>query len=131
MSSFAQTNTGDLDISSGNLRVEQSISQCTAWKLSNLFGMFKGEWFLDQRQGVPYFQYVMISNPKLSLIGNIFRKVCLSAPGVASVSSIQLDFTPRARTLVATIQAQTNEGATLTGGVGKPFIITTQPTGTA
>ena len=63
MSAFAQTPTGDLDISTGNLRVEQSISQCTAWKLSNLFGMFKGEWFLDQRQGVPYFQYVLSATP--------------------------------------------------------------------
>lgn len=124
MSAFAQTPSGDLDISTGNLQVNQSIAQCTAWKLSNLFGFFKGEWFLDQRQGVPYFQYVMVSNPQLRLIGNLFRLVALSAPGVASVTAVQLDFTPRARTLVATIACQTNEGATLTGGIGVPFVIT-------
>ena len=61
----------------------------------------------------------------------MFRQVCMSAPGVASVSNIQLDFTPRVRTLVATIQAQTDEGATITGGVGQPFIITTQPPASA
>jgi hypothetical protein len=130
MSALNQTTTGDLDISTGNLVVNQSISQTTAWKLSNLFGFFKGEWFLDQRQGVPYFQYVMVSNPNLNLIGNIFRAVCMSAPGVASVSDVQLDFTPRTRSLIATIQAQTNEGATLTGGIGTPFVIT-QPVGSS
>ena len=125
MSAFAQTPTGDLDISTGNLAVETNVAQCTAWKLSNLFGFFKGEWFMDTRQGVPYFQYVLVSNPNLSLIGNLFQQVCMSAPGVASVTSIGLDFTPRFRTLVASIVAQTNDGATLTGGIGQPFVVTT------
>lgn len=130
MSAFAQTPTGDLDISSGNLVVEQSISQCTAWKLSNLFGFFKGEWFLDGRQGVPYFQYVLVSNPSLPLIGNIFRQVCMAAPGVASVTNMGLDFTPRTRSLAVDIAVQTNEGAVIQGGVGKPFVVT-QQAGTA
>lgn len=115
-----------MDISTGNLRVEEDVAQVTAWKLSNLFGLFKGEWFLDGRQGVPYFQYVLVSNPNLSLIANMFREVAMSAPGVASVSDIGLDFTPRTRTLVASIQAQTNDGAQLVGGIGKPFIVASQ-----
>ena len=126
MAAFAQTVTGDLDISSGNLAVVDDVAQCTAWKLSNLFGFFKGEWFLDQRQGVPYFQYVLVSNPNLALIGNIFQQVCKSAPGVASVSAIGLSLISRARTLVADIQCKTNDGAVLVGGVGTPFIVQTQ-----
>lgn len=128
MSAFAQTTTGDLDLSTGNLRLETNVAQVTAWKLSNLFGMFKGEWFLDQRVGVPYFQYVMVSNPNLRLIGNIFTQVALAAPGVASVSDVSLNFTPRNRTLDVEIAAQTNEGVTLIGGIGKPFIVI-QPVG--
>lgn len=130
MSAFAQTTTGDLDISSGNLVVSQDVAQVTAWKLSNLFGLFKGEWFLDKRIGVPYFQYVFVSNPQLGIIGSVFKKVCMSAPGVASVTSIALDYVAKARTLVATIVCQTDEGAVLTGGLGAPFIIT-QPVASA
>jgi hypothetical protein len=128
VSAFAQTDDGDLDISTGNLRVVTDVATITAAKLSNLFGLFKGEWFLDGRQGVPYFQYVMVSNPNLSLIANLFRQVALAAPGVATVMSVDLDFTPKLRTLVAKIQAKTNDGATLEGGIGKPFIVT-QPAG--
>ena len=123
MSALAQTSIGDLDISSGNLQVESSVAQVTAWKLSNLFAFFKGEWFLDQRQGVPYFQYVFVSNPSLAVIGNLFRQVCQGAPGVASVTSLALDYQPRYRNLTANMVVQTDDGVTLVGGVGQPFVL--------
>ena len=123
MSAFAQISTGDLDISTGNLQIVKDIPTQTAAKLSNLFGLFKGEWFLDRRVGVPYFQYVMVSNPNLAVIAHIFREVCLSAPGVASVTDVQLDFTPRSRSLAVTLAVQTDEGVKLVGGVGAPFVV--------
>lgn len=127
VSALAQTSTGDLDISTGGLRVEQGIAQCAAWKLSNLFGFFKGEWFADQRQGVPYFQYVLVSNPNLPLIGNIFRRVCLSVPAVARVTEVTMSFLPRKRHLDVAIAAETDEGVKIVGGVGTPFIVQQQP----
>ncbi len=129
MSAFAQTLTGDLDISTGNLVVRSDIPQVTAWKLSNLFGFFKGEWFRDARMGVPYFQYVLVQNPNLPVIGAIFKRVAMAAPGVGSVTQMALDFNARTRHLDATIVAQTNEGAVLTGGPDKPFIVTQIPQG--
>lgn len=128
MSAFAQTANGDIDISTGNLRVETSVAQCTAWKLSNLFAFFKGEWFRDIRQGLPYVQYVLVSNPNLSLISTIFERVIRSAPGVASITSIALDFRPGPRTLGASFVAVTNDGAQLIGGLGTPFIINVKGT---
>jgi hypothetical protein len=127
VSAFAQTSTGDLDISTGNLRVEQSVAQVTAWKLTNLFSLFKGEWFQDTRQGLPYFQYVYVHNPNLRLIATIFERVIRFAQGVSAVTSIALDYRPRERTLGATFQATTDDGAVLTGGIGQPFVISGQP----
>ncbi len=123
MSAFAQTTTGDLDLSSGNLVVVKDVAQVTAWKLSNLFGFFKGEWFRDARVGVPYFQYVLVNNPNLQVIGTIFKRVCMSAPGVAGVTQMALNFFSSARRLDTQMTVTTNDGAILTGGVDKPFII--------
>jgi hypothetical protein len=125
MSAFAQTVTGDLDISTGNLRIERDLAQTTAWKLTNLFSFFKGEWFMDTRQGVPYFQYVFITNPNLPVIGTIFNRVARSAPGVATVRAMNLAFTPRTRFLNASFEAVTNSGAVIVGGPGIPFIVKT------
>lgn len=129
VSAFAQTTTGDLDISSGNLVVRSDVAQVTAWKLTNLFSLFKGEWFRDLRVGVPYIQYVFVKNPSLGVIGSLFRQVCQSAPGVARVTEMDLNYTPKTRKLAVNIQAQTNDGAQLQGGPGVPFIITQQPSG--
>ena len=126
MSALAQTPQGDLDLSSGNVVVVEDIAQCTAWKLTNLFRFFKGEWFLDQRVGIPYFQYVLVSSPNLPLIGNMFKRVCLDAPGVAAVTSLSLDYQPRTRNLTVNLALQTDEGAVLEGGVGLPFVVTAQ-----
>lgn len=126
MSSFAQTVSGDLDISTGNLVVRTDTGQLTAWKLSNLFSFFKGEWFMDVRLGIPYVQYVFVNNPNLTRIRDLFSRVIKSAPGVAAIASMVLDYNPRSRTLAATFQAITVTGEVLVGGAGKPFIIDLQ-----
>lgn len=123
MSALAQTNTGDLDLSGGGLRVEPSVSQCTAWKLNNLFGLALGEWFRDTRLGIPYIQYIFVKNPNLALIQNIFTQVVLSAPGVKTLDAMVMDYTANRRNVSVSIQATTNEGAVLTGGSGTPFIL--------
>lgn len=50
---------------------------------------FLGEWFLDTRQGMPYFQAVFIKNPELTLIQSIFRRAILSTPGVSSIIRLE------------------------------------------
>lgn len=129
MSAFAQTNTGDLDISTGNLAVVDDVPTVTAGKLTNLFGLFKGEWFRDQRVGVPYFQYVYVKNPNLGIIQSLFRQVCMAAPGVARVVEMDLTYSPAQRTLAVQMQVQCDDGAILQGGLGSPFVIADQQIG--
>jgi hypothetical protein len=125
MSAFAQTPDGDFDISSGNLVVRTDLAQVTAWKLTNLFSFFKGEWFVDARLGVPYLQFVFVKNPSLTLIGHIFEQVALAAPGVKGVLSTTLNFIGNLRHLDCQLKVQANNGAVLTGGPGVPFIVST------
>lgn len=129
MSTFLQTPSGDLDISTGQLQIVTDVPTVTAQKLSNLFGLFKGEWFRDRRIGVPYLQYVLVSRPNLTLIGALFKRVCMAAPGVATVTDMALTFVANQRALNVQIAAKTNDGAILTGGPGQPFIISQQAGG--
>jgi hypothetical protein len=123
VSQFAQTNTGDWDLSSGNLQVSTDLAQNTAWELSNLFSFFKGEWFRDTRQGLPYVQFVLVANPNLDLISSIFAKTLKTPQGVASVDQLDVTFFRSTRQLQVTCKVRTNSGAIITGGVGQPFII--------
>lgn len=128
MSSFLQTSHGDLDMSSGNLVLVQDPSFILAQKLTNQLRLILGEWFQDTRVGVPYFQHILIKNPDLRVIGQIFRSAFLQTPGVAEILSADLQFITTNRTLLANFKILTDTGAILEGGIGTPFIITLQGT---
>ena len=57
----------------------------------------KGEWFLDTRQGLPYYEAVFRKNPDLSLVQSIFRKAINSTPGVQTVARMETTFNKETR----------------------------------
>lgn len=46
---------------------------------------FLGEWFLDTRQGMPYFRDVFQKNPNPDVVRSVFRRMILKWPGIVSV----------------------------------------------
>ena len=82
---------GDLDVTNSELSLvsgAESVQQ--HWQIRNLF--FLGEWFLDERIGVAYFQTIFKKGTSLALVRSIFRKVLLRTPGVVSISRFDLTF---------------------------------------
>lgn len=54
------------------------------------FQFFLAEWFLDQRLGIPYLTRILIKNPNLVAVRNIFREVILETPGIATITRFDL-----------------------------------------
>jgi hypothetical protein len=121
------TSSGDLDFSTGNLSIVRDVAHVTAQKLTALYSIAKGEWFADGRLGVPYVTQVYLKNPSLTSISSMLVNIAQKCPGVAAVAAIKLNYNPSARQLGAVLTVITNDGATLTGGLGQPFIVTRQP----
>lgn len=91
-------------------------------KIKQRFRFFKGEWFLDQRLGIPFLQTVFVKAPSLILISAIFQQVLLGTPGVASVTSFSATLDGQTRTLTADFVAVLVDGTTVTAQA-EPFII--------
>ncbi len=53
---------------------------------------FRGEWFLDLRAGVPYFDRVLIRGANEADLFAIFNDAIQNRPGVASVDDLTVDF---------------------------------------
>lgn len=123
MSSLAQSSDNDLQITNGQLTVVTDLSECIARKLQNRFQLFRGEWFLDTRIGVPYYEAVLVANPDLGVIRQIFTQVITSVEGVADVQDIELDFDRSTRELSFSFRALADTGATITGGSEQDFIV--------
>lgn len=86
--------TGDIAIPP---RIVRGVEAIRLRILSRL-RFFKREWFLDLRQGMPYFEAVFVKNPDISLVQSIFRRAILSTPGVLTIARMVTSFDRRSRT---------------------------------
>jgi len=117
---------GDLNLTDGQITLTPDLKTAVAQQLIIRLRMFFGEWFLDTREGVPYFDLVLINNPDLARITSIFRSVILETPGVAGISALALDLQRSARRLVIqNVNIKLNDGVVLTGADFQSFIVDT------
>ena len=77
------------------------------------FRFFLGEWFLDTRVGIPYYDEILIKNPDLSRVNGIFKQVIITTPGIASIEAFAMDFVGADRKLTITFLARKDDGETL------------------
>lgn len=111
---LALTSTGDLDLSTGKLRVETDPTKNIVGKIRKVFFLFQGAWFLAAADGVPWFQKIMaIKNPDLRLVQNILVDAIKTVPEVSSVTNVSLTFTNRKLTVNWAIK--TAEGLLVSG----------------
>lgn len=109
--------TGDIAIPIQIVRGEHAVLQ----RIMVRFRFFLGEWFLDQRLGVPYYRDILKKNPNSILISFIFRQVLLGTPGVASVASFSASLDRATRKLTANFEAVLEDGFIIR--TPEPFII--------
>ena len=97
--------TGDLDVTNGNLTLLDGVEAVRQhWKIRNKF--FLGEWFLDTRIGVAYYQTIFLKGTPLSVVRTIFRKVAQRTPGIARVDKLVADFDLATRRLKLEIEGK-------------------------
>lgn len=110
--------TGDLALPVRIIRGADAVIQ----RIRVRFRWFLGEWFLDTRQGVPYYRDVLVKSPDQILISSIFRAVLRSVPGVKAVRSFQASLEPATRTLTVDFEALLDDGSVVRADT-EPFII--------
>lgn len=127
MTTFLQDNTGDLVISSGKMALVTG-GQETAQKLYNRFRLFLGEWFLDERQGIPYFARIFgVKSPDMTVITQFFSNIITTTPGVASLTSIQATFNNATREANGAFVCKAADGSTIRAtSLDRPFIVTSE-----
>jgi len=95
---------GDIDISGGDLKLldgADAIRQHLFIRLQ----MFVGDYFLDRRVGMPYYEQVLIKNPKTNIVRRLFRNAILTTPGVSSLTDLLIDYNGQTRSLAVSFNA--------------------------
>lgn len=90
-------------------------------RIRQRFRFFLGEWFLDKRLGVPYYDSILVKNPDVAVVTTIFRRVLVDTPGVARVISMTARVDKGARELVTSFEAALEDPTIIVRAVDAPF----------
>lgn len=113
---------GDLHLLNGQIHFwdggEARYQKCVA-----LLQFFKGEWFLNSEEGIPYFQEIFKKGASDQVILSIFRKALLLAPGAVTVPLLAITRDRVARTARVEFRVEFSDGASVSSTDFRPFII--------
>ena len=102
-------NTNDLVLQDGDIFVIDNAER-VAQQIVIQLRFWYGEWFLDVQDGVPYLERVLLKNPNLNHIRQIFREAIEKVPDVTKVDYVELYYDEPNRSLSVSYSAQTNFG---------------------
>jgi hypothetical protein len=98
MSDIKLNNDGDLDLTGNALSLVLDYP-AIAQHLRIRLRTFLGEWFLDTRVGMPYFEEFFIKNPNKLILDTRIRECVLGTPGIVGLGKIIYDLDPTTREL--------------------------------
>ncbi len=71
---------------------------------------FLGEWYLDNTQGIPWYQRILVKNPNQSDIDAIFQNCIAGTPGVDQLTSYSFTVNRATRVLTVNFSCLTTLG---------------------
>lgn len=109
MRTFAIDTTGQIDVNSRSLLV---VENADALKeiIQQKYSMFLGEYFLDQRRGVPYYENILIKQFNAQNVETILKRVLYDIEDVYGINSFELDFSNSNRSLSVSFECSTKFG---------------------
>ncbi len=100
--------TGDLDDTNNELALVDGIESVEQdWRVR--MQAIRGEWFLDTRVGIPYFEYVLVKNPINALLRSVFHQASLDTPGIKEITGFTLQLNSSTRELLADIEGESED----------------------
>jgi len=79
-------------------------------KLKIKFLFFYGEWFLDITQGIKYYEEILIKDPNISTIDNMFKLTIMEDGYFSSIIEYQSNFDLQKREFLVSFKAMKNNG---------------------
>jgi hypothetical protein len=100
---------GEVDVTTGNI-VFATGAEAIKINVRNRLQVFREEWFLDEDEGMPYYQTILGKNRDAELVRAAFRDRILSTPAVTALDALSFTLNTQTRELEVVYRAQTDEG---------------------
>lgn len=102
---------GDLKLTDSNDDLELvDGADAIAQDITSRLRTFLGEWFLDTRIGMPYFQKILGQKPRINVLQSIFTDAISQTPGVNKINDLSIEYSGASRVLSISFRADTVSG---------------------
>ncbi len=112
----------DLELTNNQITLTAETVEATAQRARIMLQFFEGEWYLDQREGLPYWRKILVHNPNAAEIRSMYRRALLDVPRIAAVDKLDVSIDRQAREGHMTFEATTDDGQPL--HLDEPIIVT-------
>lgn len=109
--------SNDLEIRNYNLRITAGYAQFLSQKIKNRLSTFYGEFFANERIGLPYFQSILGKGVDPSQISTLFKEEILAVPGVDALLKFEIEYTTDTRELSISFAVTATDGTAIEDGV--------------
>jgi hypothetical protein len=113
----------DLHLTDGQITLSPDQVTGIVQHIRQRLEFFRGEWFLDLREGLPYYQEILVKNPAMPRVRALFRATILETPGVVQVDRLDLSLERATRLLTVTWRASLVDGTVIDAAQYGPFIL--------
>ena len=113
MSTLKLDDNGDIARVNGSFVLLTDPVEETAQRLRSKFKMVLGEWHLDPRIGLPLYEQILVKNPDMGAIDEIYREIILGDEGVEELTTLDLTLDDSTRVLSISFEAKHVSGAPL------------------
>lgn len=116
MSDWALNSDGDLEVILGRARIVTG-TEAIAQRLSIRLKLFRGDWFLNVLEGVPYHDFVLRKRTTAAVRREVFRRAIATMRGVKQLVSLDVQLDGPARRLIVTGEVVADDLSTV------PFVV--------
>lgn len=104
----------DFSLNNGKLSLTEDVRTLTEQRLKTALSFFKGEWRLDPRLGIPYFNDVLKKDVDFSRVRALMVETILQDPQIARIERLSLFYDKDTRALSLEFEAKLNNDEVLT-----------------
>lgn len=115
-------NTHDFVLVDGTFDTVEGIA-ATAQEIKTRILLFKGEYFLDRREGVPYFQELLQKGVPVERVISVMRQVIQSVPSVIDVPRVDVSLDRANRVASVSWEARNTDGTLIRSEDFGPVIV--------
>lgn len=124
MRGFRLNTEHDLDLDAAGRLIEIDLDEATTQEIKTRLLFFRGQSFMDAREGTPYFEEILKKGIVPERVKQIIRQVIQSHPAIVDVPKIELVLDRFTRQASVVWEARTVRGTILRSEAFGPLVVT-------